>query len=108
MTALPWIVRAPGVPCFMTEHGEARTPIGQNDSVAWPELNGSYRRRNLVGSSDTCAGWPTRRDGAPPDARIRGRMTAQSWAGTLALDLPPFGGDLALASAQGVGRVWNV
>jgi len=35
-------------------------------------------------------------------------MTAQSWAGTLALDLPPFGGDLALASAQGVGRVWNV
>ncbi len=33
----------------MTEHGEAWTPIGQNYSVAWLELNGLYRRRNLVG-----------------------------------------------------------
>lgn len=38
----------PGVPYFMTEHGEARTPIGQNYSVAWLELNGLYRRRDLA------------------------------------------------------------
>ena len=49
MTALPWIVRAPDAPYFMTEHGEAWTPIGQNDSISWFELNGLYRRRDLPG-----------------------------------------------------------
>ena len=47
MTGSAWIVRAPDAPYFMTEHGEAWTPIGQNDSVAWFEFNGLYRRRDL-------------------------------------------------------------
>ena len=33
----------------MTEAGEAWTPVGQNDAVNWPELNGLYRRRDLPG-----------------------------------------------------------
>ncbi len=49
MTGPAWIVRAPDAPYFMTEHGEAWTPIGQNDSVSWFELNGLYRRRDLAG-----------------------------------------------------------
>ena len=46
---LPWIVRAPGAPYFMTETGEPWTPIGQNDAINWLELNGLYRRRDLPG-----------------------------------------------------------
>jgi hypothetical protein len=34
---LPWIGRAPGTPYFQTEHGEAWTPVGQNDSFTWDE-----------------------------------------------------------------------
>lgn len=37
---LPWIRRAPGVPYFETDAGEAWTPIGQNDALTWPELRG--------------------------------------------------------------------
>ena len=44
---LPWIVRAPGVPYFMTETGEAWTPLGQNDAIDWPELDGLFGRRDL-------------------------------------------------------------
>ncbi len=46
---LPWVLRAPGVPYFMTEDGASWTPIGQNDAVNWPELNGLWRRRDLPG-----------------------------------------------------------
>ncbi|RYG42795.1 hypothetical protein EON79_18215, partial [bacterium] len=46
---LPWIETRPGLPYFVTEHGEAWTPIGQNDAVSWPELNGLFRRRDLEG-----------------------------------------------------------
>ena len=37
---LPWIRRAPGVPYFETDAGEAWMPIGQNDALTWPELCG--------------------------------------------------------------------
>ncbi|HEU0076115.1 MAG TPA: hypothetical protein VFQ76_00605, partial [Longimicrobiaceae bacterium] len=47
--ALPWISVAPGAPYFVTEHGEAWTPVGQNDAVTWPELAGLFRRRDLAG-----------------------------------------------------------
>ncbi|MBV9863597.1 MAG: hypothetical protein JO267_15775 [Alphaproteobacteria bacterium] len=47
MTQLPWIQRAPGVPYFMTDRGEPWTPIGQNDAVTWPELEGLHRGRDL-------------------------------------------------------------
>lgn len=45
--SLPWIETRPGIPYFVTETGEAWTPIGQNDAVSWPELAGLFRRRDL-------------------------------------------------------------
>lgn len=47
LTDLPWITRAPGAPYFTTEAGEPWTPIGQNDAITWPELEGLFRRRDL-------------------------------------------------------------
>ena len=49
MDTLPWIVRAPGSPYFATASGEPWTPVGQNDAVSWPELDGLFRRRDLPG-----------------------------------------------------------
>ncbi len=46
---LPWILRAPGAPYFITEDGEAWVPLGQNDAITWPELAGLFRRRDLPG-----------------------------------------------------------
>ncbi|HEV2130018.1 MAG TPA: hypothetical protein VGR27_02890 [Longimicrobiaceae bacterium] len=46
-TPLPWIQVAPGAPYFVTEQGDAWTPIGQNDAVTWPDLAGLFRRRDL-------------------------------------------------------------
>jgi hypothetical protein len=45
---LPWIEVAPGAPYFQTEHGECWTPVGQNDSITWPDLEGLFRRRDLA------------------------------------------------------------
>ena len=45
--SLPWIIRAPNAPYFITEYGETWTPIGQNDSISWHELNGLIARRDL-------------------------------------------------------------
>ena len=36
----------PGLPYFITERGEAWTPIGHNDAVTWPELAPLFRRRD--------------------------------------------------------------
>ncbi len=44
---LPWIEVAPGAPYFVTDAGEAWTPVGQNDAISWIELNGLFRRRDL-------------------------------------------------------------
>jgi mannan endo-1,4-beta-mannosidase len=38
---------APDAPYFVTEDGAPWTPIGQNDNIAWLELKGLFRRRNL-------------------------------------------------------------
>ena len=46
-TKLPWIEVAGGSPYFVTEHGDAWTPIGQNDAITWIELSGAFRRRDL-------------------------------------------------------------
>src|SRR5687767_247448 len=46
---LAWIETRPGLPYFVTEHGDPWTPIGQNDAVTWPELAGLFRRRDLAG-----------------------------------------------------------
>ena len=46
--ALPWIVRAPQTPYFMSDDGQPWTPIGQNDAVTWPELAGLFARNDLA------------------------------------------------------------
>jgi hypothetical protein len=33
---------------FATEDGEPWTPVGQNDAISWPELNGLFRRADLL------------------------------------------------------------
>ncbi|GGK64431.1 hypothetical protein ACD591_01340 [Rufibacter glacialis] len=45
--SLPWIQVAPDAPYFITEDGQPWTPIGQNDAITWPELEGLFRRKNL-------------------------------------------------------------
>jgi mannan endo-1,4-beta-mannosidase len=44
---LPWIEVARGAPYFATDAGTPWTPIGQNDSISWIELNGLFGRRDL-------------------------------------------------------------
>ncbi len=44
---LPWVEVAPGAPYFVLEDGRAWTPIGQNDAITWPELEGLFRRKDL-------------------------------------------------------------
>lgn len=41
-----WVRCVPGVPYFETEAGEAWAPIGHNDAITWPHLQGLYRRRD--------------------------------------------------------------
>ena len=48
MHPLPWIEARRGHPYFF-EGERAWTPIGQNDAVSWPELNGLFRGRDLAG-----------------------------------------------------------
>jgi mannan endo-1,4-beta-mannosidase len=51
---LPWVIvnRAEAgerhAPYFMTEDGLSWTPVGQNDAITWPELNGLFRRRDTA------------------------------------------------------------
>jgi mannan endo-1,4-beta-mannosidase len=46
-SALPWIRVAKYGRYFETEAGDAWTPIGQNDAITWPDLEGCYRRRDM-------------------------------------------------------------
>lgn len=45
--ALPWVQVAPGAPYFIAEDGRPWTPIGHNDAISWPNLQGLFRRRDL-------------------------------------------------------------
>ncbi len=45
---LPWIQVAPGAPYFVTELGDSWTPIGQNDAITWPDLEGLFRRKDIA------------------------------------------------------------
>ncbi len=49
-STLAWVRRAPGAPYFMLDTGEPWTPIGANESVTWPGLDGLFRRRDLAGA----------------------------------------------------------
>ena len=44
---LAWIEVAPGAPYFVTDRGEAWTPVGHNDSIGWTDLRPLYLRRDL-------------------------------------------------------------
>ena len=44
---LPWISVAENAPYFVTEIGEAWTPIGQNDAITWPDFATLFRRKNI-------------------------------------------------------------
>lgn len=55
-SGLPWVRVAPGAPYFVTEDGAPWHPVGQNDAVTWPELQGLFRRRDLA-AVDRHLGW---------------------------------------------------
>jgi len=38
---------SPCAPYFVTESGDNWTPIGQNDAITWPDLDGLYQRRDV-------------------------------------------------------------
>ncbi len=44
---MAWITTFPDAPYFVTDNGEPWTPIGQNDAITWPELNGLFRRKDM-------------------------------------------------------------
>lgn len=39
---------SPAAPYFVTESGDNWTPIGQNDAITWPDLDGLYQRRDVT------------------------------------------------------------
>jgi mannan endo-1,4-beta-mannosidase len=45
---LPWIETRPGLPYFVTAGGPAWTPVGHNEAIAWPNLAGLFRRRDVA------------------------------------------------------------
>jgi mannan endo-1,4-beta-mannosidase len=45
--SLSWVSVSKGIPYFITDRGEAWTPVGHNDSITWPALDGLYRRRDV-------------------------------------------------------------
>ncbi len=45
---LSWVGVAAGAPYFVTEDGASWTPVGQNDAVTWPDLQGLFRRRDMA------------------------------------------------------------
>ena len=47
LATLPWIAVAEGAPYFVTDVGDAWTPIGQNDGIGWVDLEGLFCRRDL-------------------------------------------------------------
>jgi hypothetical protein len=57
-TALQWIQVAKGAPYFVTEGGEDWTPIGQNDAITWPELQGCSGGKTSPLRKPTCKCWP--------------------------------------------------
>lgn len=55
-SGLPWVQVAPGAPYFVAEDGAPWIPIGQNDAITWPELEGLFRRKDLA-SVDQHLAW---------------------------------------------------
>ena len=47
-TGLSWIRVAPDAPYFLDEEGAPWTPIGDNEAISWPTLEGLFRRRDVA------------------------------------------------------------
>jgi mannan endo-1,4-beta-mannosidase len=45
---LSWVGIAPGASYFIDGEGRPFTPIGQNDAISWPDLEGLFRRKDLA------------------------------------------------------------
>ena len=45
---LRWIEIRPGLPYFVTEDGDAWTPVGQNEAISWAEFEGLGERHDLA------------------------------------------------------------
>ncbi len=54
---LPWVRVADGAPYFITEDGAPWHPIGHNDAISWPDLDGLYARRDLAAVEARFAAW---------------------------------------------------
>jgi mannan endo-1,4-beta-mannosidase len=46
---LSWVGVASAAPYFVVDDGTPWTPVGHNDAITWPELQGLFRRRDLAG-----------------------------------------------------------
>ena len=46
--SMPWIQVAEGAPYFVDEDGAPFTPIGQNDAISWPDLQGLFRGKDMA------------------------------------------------------------
>jgi hypothetical protein len=46
-SGMPWIQVARDSPYFITDQGEDWTPVGQNDAITWPDLQGAFLRKDL-------------------------------------------------------------
>src|SRR4051794_40990573 len=46
---LSWVGVAAAAPYFVLDDGTPWTPVGHNDAITWPELEGLFRRRDLAG-----------------------------------------------------------
>ncbi|GLU51429.1 hypothetical protein [Dyadobacter frigoris] len=44
---LTWIQLCKDSPYFVDEKGDNWTPIGQNDAIIWPDLEGLFKRKNI-------------------------------------------------------------
>ncbi|TDH25247.1 hypothetical protein EXU57_14175 [Segetibacter sp. 3557_3] len=45
---MPWVSVAANAPYFITEDGANWTPIGQNDAITWPDLEGIFRNKDMA------------------------------------------------------------
>lgn len=45
---LPWIETAKKAPYFVTDTGIDWTPVGQNDALTWPDLQGAFLQKDLA------------------------------------------------------------
>ena len=54
---LAWVRVADGAPYFETDDGRPWHPIGHNDAISWPDLDGLYGRRDLPAVEARLAAW---------------------------------------------------